>query len=133
MNNQNQIQQSQPKFSMVLQAPKVQNLINNKVNSDYNVLVIGNNNHPETMCYLGISNKVSLFDKEKNYSRLNKVFVINQTTLIYEDVLKFDDDIFISFFERQEELQERLDEQKRENKLSQEEWENCSKRLGEAF
>ena len=29
MNNQNQIQQSQPKFSMVLQAPKVQNLINN--------------------------------------------------------------------------------------------------------
>ena len=46
---------------------------------------------------------------------------------------KFDDDIFISFFERQEELQERLDEQKRENKLSQEVWENCSKRLGEAF
>ena len=29
MNNQNQIQQQQPKFSMVLQAPKVQNLINN--------------------------------------------------------------------------------------------------------
>ncbi len=46
---------------------------------------------------------------------------------------KFDDDIFISFFERQEELQERLDEQKRENKLSQEEWKNCSERLGEAF
>lgn len=46
---------------------------------------------------------------------------------------KFDDDIFISFFERQKELQERLDEQKRENKLSQEEWKNCSERLGEAF
>ena len=46
---------------------------------------------------------------------------------------KFDDDIFISFFERQAELQERLDEQKRENKLSQEVWENCAKRLGEAF
>lgn len=67
---------------------KIQNLINNKVNSDYNVLVIGNNNHPETMSYLGISNKVSLFDKESDYSSLNKVFVINQTTLIYEDVLK---------------------------------------------
>ena len=46
---------------------------------------------------------------------------------------KFDDDIFISFFERQEELQERLDEQKRENKLSQEEWKDCTERLGEAF
>lgn len=29
MNNQNQIQNQQPKFSMVIQAPKVQNLINN--------------------------------------------------------------------------------------------------------
>ena len=29
MNNQNQIQQQQPKFSMVLQAPNVQKLINN--------------------------------------------------------------------------------------------------------
>ena len=46
---------------------------------------------------------------------------------------KFDDDIFISFFEREEELRERLDEQKKENKLSQEEWKNCSDRLGEAF
>ena len=46
---------------------------------------------------------------------------------------KFDDDIFISFFEREEELQERLDEQKNENKLSQEEWKDCSDRLAEAF
>ena len=46
---------------------------------------------------------------------------------------KFDDDIFISFFEREEELQERLDEQKKENALSQEEWKDCSDRLGEAF
>lgn len=46
---------------------------------------------------------------------------------------KLDDDIFISFFEREEELQERLDEQKKENKLSQEEWKDCSDRLREAF
>lgn len=46
---------------------------------------------------------------------------------------KFDDDIFISFFEREEELQDRLDEQKKENALSQEEWKDCSDRLGEAF
>lgn len=50
-----------------------------------------------------------------------------------DSVGKFDDDIFISFFEREEELQERLDEQKKENKLSQEEWKDCSERLGEAF
>ena len=50
-----------------------------------------------------------------------------------DSVGKFDDDVFISFFEREEELRERLDEQKKENKLSQEEWKNCSDRLGEAF
>lgn len=38
-----------------------------------------------------------------------------------DSVGKFDDDVFISFFEREEELRERLDEQKKENKLSQEE------------
>ena len=50
-----------------------------------------------------------------------------------DSVGKFADDVFISFFEREEELRERLDEQKKENKLSQEEWKNCSDRLGEAF
>ena len=50
-----------------------------------------------------------------------------------DSVGKFDDDVFISFFEREEELQERLDEQKKENKLSQEEWKDCTERLGEAF
>lgn len=50
-----------------------------------------------------------------------------------DSVGEFDDDIFVSFFERVEELQERLDEQKKENRLSQEEWKNCSDRLGEAF
>ena len=67
---------------------KIQKLIKEKVSNNYNVLVIGNNNHPETMSYLGISDKVSLFNKELDYSYLEKVFVINQTTLIYEDVLK---------------------------------------------
>ncbi|MBQ6817909.1 MAG: 4-hydroxy-3-methylbut-2-enyl diphosphate reductase [Bacilli bacterium] len=67
---------------------KIQKLIKEKVSNNYNVLVIGNNNHPETMSYLGISDKVSLFNKELDYSNLEKVFVINQTTLIYEDVLK---------------------------------------------
>ena len=50
-----------------------------------------------------------------------------------DSVGKLDDDIFVSFFEREEELQERLDEQKKENKLSQEEWKDSTERLGEAF
>ena len=50
-----------------------------------------------------------------------------------DSVGKLDDAIFVSFFEREEELQERLDEQKKENKLSQEEWKDCTERLGEAF
>ena len=64
-----------------------------------------------------------------------KEIILEVNTLIAEmdSVKKFDDDIFISFFEREEELQERLDEQKKEKALSQEEWKDCSDRLGESF
>ena len=64
-----------------------------------------------------------------------KEIIREVNTLIAEmdSVKKFDDDIFISFFEREEELQERLDEQKKEKALSQEEWKDCSDRLGESF
>lgn len=64
-----------------------------------------------------------------------KEIILEVNTLIAEmdSVKQFDDDIFISFFEREEELQERLDEQKKEKALSQEEWKDCSDRLGESF
>ena len=67
---------------------KIQNLIKNKIDNNYNVLVIGNNNHPEVLSYLGISDNVTLYDKNIHYSNLSNLFIINQTTLIYEDVLK---------------------------------------------
>lgn len=67
---------------------KIQRLINEKINENNKVIVIGNNNHPEVLSYLGISDKVSLYDKDIDYSSLSNLFIINQTTLIYEDVLK---------------------------------------------
>lgn len=67
---------------------KIQNIIKEKIKENYNVVVIGNKNHPEINSYLGISKKVSLYDKEKDYRNIDNIFVINQTTLIYEDVLK---------------------------------------------
>lgn len=67
---------------------KIQKLIKTKTDENYNVLVIGNKNHPEVLSYLGISKNVSLYNKETDYSNISDLFIINQTTLIYEDVMK---------------------------------------------
>lgn len=65
---------------------KIHNRINELVNNDTNVLVIGNSNHPEVIGYLGISDKVSIYQEGMDTSRFN--YVVNQTTLVYDDVLK---------------------------------------------
>lgn len=67
---------------------KIQKLIKTKTDENYTVLVIGNKNHPEVLSYLGISKNVSLYNKETDYSNNTNLFIINQTTLIYEDVIK---------------------------------------------
>lgn len=46
---------------------------------------------------------------------------------------KFNDDVFIQYFEKVGEVQERLSELKKENKLSSVEYKDCSERLSEAF
>lgn len=69
----------------------IQQLIASKVSNNNDVLVIGNENHPEVLGYLGISPKVKLYKKGSLIS--NNSFIINQTTLIYNDVLKIYEDI----------------------------------------
>jgi hypothetical protein len=46
---------------------------------------------------------------------------------------KFNDDVFIQYFELVEKMQEQLVEQENTNKLSSEECEECSEKLAEAF
>ena len=46
---------------------------------------------------------------------------------------KFDDEVFISFYEKVDELQDRLDAMEEAGKLSHEEKEEYSKKLSEAF
>ncbi len=46
---------------------------------------------------------------------------------------KFDDDVFITFFEKVDELQERLDEKEKAGTLSREEKEECAKKLSDSF
>lgn len=46
---------------------------------------------------------------------------------------KFDDDVFIGFYEKVDELQERLDAMEKDNALSHEEKEECAKKLSDAF
>lgn len=66
---------------------KIQNKIKEKINDNYKVIVIGNNNHPEVMGYLGIDSNIEMFDESLAFNNFNKIFVINQTTLIYDDIL----------------------------------------------
>lgn len=65
---------------------KIQNLIKEKLNEGYDVLVVGKSTHPEVLSYLGISDKIKLFSD--GFIPTNKTFIVNQTTLIYDDVLK---------------------------------------------
>jgi hypothetical protein len=46
---------------------------------------------------------------------------------------KFNDDVFIQYFEKVGEVQERLSELKKENNVSSVEYKDCSERLSEAF
>ena len=65
---------------------KIQKLIKEKLANGYDVVVIGKKTHPEVLSYLGIDNKVKIYDESLIIN--NKTFIVNQTTLIYEDVLK---------------------------------------------
>ena len=65
---------------------KIQKLIKQKLSDGYVVYVIGNKNHPEVLNYLGIGDRVKIYDG--NLPKENKSFIVNQTTLIYDDVLK---------------------------------------------
>ena len=69
--------------------PKVLNIhnkIKDLVNNNNKILVIGNENHPEVIGYLGISDNIKVYQKGMDTTGFN--YVVNQTTLIYDDVLK---------------------------------------------
>ena len=76
-------------------------LIKNKVEDGYLVLFIGKKNHPETEAMLSISDQVILYDSKllKDYQKTtnSKIFVANQTTLNYEDVMKIHQEILSVF------------------------------------
>lgn len=65
---------------------KVHTIIKNKINENYNVLVIGKETHPEVKGFLGISDNVNVYTNYNNI--LNKTFIINQTTLNYDELIK---------------------------------------------
>lgn len=65
---------------------KVHTIIQDKINENYNVLVIGKETHPEVKGFLGISDNVNVYTNYNNI--LNKTFIINQTTLNYDELIK---------------------------------------------
>ena len=65
---------------------------------------------------------------------MNDIFrEINDLTAEMDKLQKFDDDVFIGFYEKVDELQEHLDEMEKAGTLSHEEKEEYSKKLSEAF
>ncbi len=65
---------------------KVHTIIKNKIDENYNVLVIGKETHPEVKGFLGIDEKVKVYQNYNNI--MNKTFIINQTTLNYDELIK---------------------------------------------
>ncbi len=63
----------------------IQNKILKQLDNGFNIKIIGEKNHPEVISYLSLSDKVSVYDK--NDTILDNTFFINQTTLIYYQVL----------------------------------------------
>ena len=77
---------------------KIHNNINKYISEGYEVYIIGNPNHPEVKGYLGISDKVHIYDSNlvNDYISSNnnsKVYITTQTTLIYDEVIKTCKDI----------------------------------------
>lgn len=65
---------------------KIQKLIREKLDEGYDVLVVGKKTHPEVLSYLGIDERVKIYDE--SFVPTKKTFIVNQTTLIYDDVKK---------------------------------------------
>ena len=65
---------------------KIQKLIRDKLDEGYDVLVVGKKTHPEVLSYLGIDERVKIYDE--SFIPTKKTFIVNQTTLIYDDVKK---------------------------------------------
>ena len=65
---------------------------------------------------------------------MNDIFrEINDLTAEMDKMQKFDDDVFIRFYEKVDELQEQLDDMEKADTLSHEQKEEYSKKLSEAF
>ena len=65
---------------------------------------------------------------------MNDIFrEINDLTAEMDKLQKFDDDVFIRFYEKVDELQEQLDDMEKADTLSHEQKEEYSKKLSEAF
>ena len=64
---------------------KIHNIVKTEINNNKNVYVIGNKHHPEVKGILGISDNIKIYESYQNIS--DNSFIINQTTLNYDDLL----------------------------------------------
>ena len=72
--------------TICINVQKIHTIIKEKINDNYNVLVIGKESHPEVKGFLGINENVKVYTNYNNI--LNKTFIINQTTLNYDELIK---------------------------------------------
>lgn len=69
----------------------IHKIIKSKIDEGKDVIVVGNQTHPEVLGYLGISPNVHVYND--NLDIKDGSFVVNQTTLVYDEVLKVFDKI----------------------------------------
>ena len=76
-------------------------LAKQKLEDGYKIIFIGKKNHPETEAFLSLSNDIQLVEENKpiNYyfSTNDRIFVINQTTLNYSNLLKIHQEILAHY------------------------------------
>lgn len=81
---------------------KTHDLIQEKLNEDYQILFIGVKNHPETISALSFSDKIILLENKDDVKKLNlnkneKIFVTNQTTISIYDFEEVIDELKKTF------------------------------------
>ena len=64
---------------------KIHDIVKKNIDNNKNVYIIGNPKHPEVKGLLGISDKIQIYNNYQNI--LDNSFIINQTTLNYDELL----------------------------------------------
>lgn len=72
---------------------KIHNLVENLNKKGYYIIIIGRKNHPEVAGIKGYAEKIQIIENEEDFfileNKMEKIAIVGQTTLNFEEFLKF--------------------------------------------